>query len=79
MSVFFPAGTFYEDFDMNFDVKEKPIYLHDETIPVHSNFTITIEDNKYTDSQRKKCSLQDISKSGREAIIVLLERIMYYT
>ncbi|CAM2906676.1 M23 family metallopeptidase [Flavobacterium frigoris] len=65
MSVFFPAGTFYEDFDMNFDVKDDILYLHDETIPVHSNFTITIEDNKYTDSQKEKVFLADISKSGR--------------
>jgi hypothetical protein len=36
MSVFFPAGTFYEDFDMNFDVKDEILYLHDETTPVHS-------------------------------------------
>jgi hypothetical protein len=34
MSVFFPAGTFYEDFDMNFDVKDEILYLHDETTPV---------------------------------------------
>jgi hypothetical protein len=27
---FLSAGTFYEDFDMNFDVKDE-IYLHDET------------------------------------------------
>jgi len=65
MSVFFPAGTFYEDFDMNFNVKDDTLYLHDETVPVHSNFTITIEDNKYTDSQKEKVFIADISKSGR--------------
>ncbi|SEA95355.1 Peptidase family M23 [Flavobacterium gillisiae] len=65
MSVFFPAGTFYEDFDMNFNVKDDTLYLHDETVPVHSNFTITIEDNKYTESQKEKVFIADISKSGR--------------
>jgi uncharacterized protein with von Willebrand factor type A (vWA) domain len=48
---------------MNFDVKDEILYLHDETTPVHSSFTITIEDNKYTD--RKKVFIADISKSGR--------------
>jgi hypothetical protein len=61
MSVFFSAGTFYEDFDMNFDVKDEILYLHDETTPVHSSFTITIEDNKYT---VVKSIYADISKSG---------------
>jgi hypothetical protein len=49
MSVFFPAGTFYEDFDMNFDVKDETLYLHDETTPVHSVYR-----HKYMDSQKEK-------------------------
>lgn len=54
MSVFFPAGTFYEDFNMNFDVKNNKIYIHDDTVPAHSNFTITIKDTIYPESLRDK-------------------------
>ncbi|KQB43042.1 M23 family metallopeptidase [Flavobacterium aquidurense] len=54
MSVFFPAGTFYEDFNLNFDVKNNRIYIHDDTVPVHSNFTITIKDSLYPESLRDK-------------------------
>lgn len=54
MSVFFPAGTFYEDFNLNFDVKNNKIYIHDDTVPVHSNFTITIKDTIYPESLRDK-------------------------
>lgn len=54
MSVFFPAGTFYEDFNLNFDVKNNKIYIHDDTVPVHSNFTITIRDTVYPESLRDK-------------------------
>ncbi|TDE27724.1 M23 family metallopeptidase [Flavobacterium ranwuense] len=54
MSVFFPAGTFYEDFDLNFDVKNDTLFLHDDTIPVHTNFTVSIEDTKSTEAQREK-------------------------
>ncbi|OIV43987.1 M23 family metallopeptidase [Flavobacterium johnsoniae] len=54
MSVFFPAGTFYEDFNMNFDVRNNKIYIHDDTVPVHSNFTITIKDSTYPESLRDK-------------------------
>jgi capsule polysaccharide modification protein KpsS len=43
MSVFFPAGTFIKNFNMNFDVKDDILYLHDETTPVHSSFTITMK------------------------------------
>jgi murein DD-endopeptidase MepM/ murein hydrolase activator NlpD len=54
MSVFFPAGTFYEDFNMNFDVRNNKVYIHDDTVPVHSNFTITIKDTLYPESLRDK-------------------------
>jgi len=54
MSVFFPAGTFYEDFNMNFDVKNNKIYIHEDVVPVHSNFTITIKDSTYSEVLRDK-------------------------
>ena len=54
MSVFFPAGTFYDDFNMNFDVKNNKIYIHEDVIPVHSNFTITIKDSTYPEALRDK-------------------------
>ena len=44
-SVFFPAGTFYDDFALNFDVQDKTLYLHDDSVPAHSNFTISLTDN----------------------------------
>lgn len=61
MSVFFPAGTFYDDFYMNFDVKGDTLYLHDDTVPVHTNFTISIEDRKFTETQREKLFIGEIS------------------
>ena len=54
MAVFFPAGTFYEDFDLNFDVKNDTLFLHDDTVPAHTNFTVSIEDTKSTETQREK-------------------------
>lgn len=54
MSVFFPAGTFYDDFDMNFDIKNDTLFLHDDTVPAHTNFTISIEDSKYSEAQKSK-------------------------
>ncbi|WP_298393940.1 M23 family metallopeptidase [Flavobacterium sp.] len=53
-SVYIPAGTFYEDFYMNFDVRNNTLFLHDDTVPAHSNFTISIEDNKSSEEEKKK-------------------------
>lgn len=54
MSVFFSAGTFYDDFNFNFDVKNNRILIHDDTVPVHSNFTITIKDSSFSEKLRDK-------------------------
>ncbi len=54
VSVFFPANTFYEDFYLKFDVKDNELFLHDDSVPVHSNFTISIEDKTTTAEQKKK-------------------------
>ncbi len=54
VSVLFPAGTFYDDFYLNFDVKNDIVYLHEDVVPAHSNFTITIEDPKSSAEDRKK-------------------------
>ncbi|TDD94439.1 M23 family metallopeptidase [Flavobacterium cellulosilyticum] len=61
MSVFFPAGTFYDNFNMNFDVNNDTLFLHDDTVPVHSNFTISIEDIKFSESQRDKVFIGSIN------------------
>lgn len=53
-SVFFPAGTFYDDFNLNFKAKNNSITVHDDTVPAHSNFTITIKDSTLTAAQREK-------------------------
>ncbi|NDP27788.1 MAG: M23 family metallopeptidase [Flavobacterium sp.] len=60
MSVFFPANTFYEDFYLNFDVKNDTLFLHNDTVPAHSNFTIEIENHKFTPTQREKLFIASI-------------------
>jgi hypothetical protein len=65
MSVFFPAGTFYDDFNLNFDVKNNRIYIHEDTVPVHSNFTITIKDSTYSEALRDKLFIGRISGNSK--------------
>jgi hypothetical protein len=61
MSVFFPANTFYDDFYLNFDVKNDTLYLHDDTVPAHSNFTIEIVDHKFPEALRDKLFIGSIN------------------
>jgi murein DD-endopeptidase MepM/ murein hydrolase activator NlpD len=45
MSVFFPAGTFYNDFYLDFDVKNKVMTVQDDDTPVHSNFIVSVKES----------------------------------
>lgn len=56
-SVSFPAETFYDDFYLNFDVKNNILHLHDDTVPAHSNFTITAVDSVSAEEEKKKMFL----------------------
>ncbi len=60
VSVYFPSGTFYEDFYLNFDVKQNLLYLHDDTVPAHSNFTISFVDTKSPSELKKKMFIASI-------------------
>jgi Peptidase family M23 len=60
VSVYFPAGTFYEDFYLNFDVKQNLLYLHDDTVPAHSNFTISFVDTKSPSELKKKMFIASV-------------------
>lgn len=54
VTVFIPAGTFYDDFYIDFDVKDSDLLLHNESIPVHNNITITFDDATLSEADREK-------------------------
>ncbi|ESU26964.1 secreted M23/M37 family peptidase [Flavobacterium limnosediminis JC2902] len=54
VSVFIPAGSFYEDFYLNFNVKDNVLFLHNETVPVHSNLTVTFDVTGIPDVNKEK-------------------------
>ncbi|MCW4467467.1 M23 family metallopeptidase [Flavobacterium sp. MFBS3-15] len=43
VSVFIPANAFYEDFYMDFNVRDSILYLHNATVPIHTNVEITFD------------------------------------
>ena len=53
-SVYFPANIFYDDFYFDFDVKENSLFLPNETIPVHTNFLVSVQDSISSESEKQK-------------------------
>lgn len=56
-TVFFPEGTFYKDFYLNFDAENDTIQLHDDSVPVHNYFTVSLEVQKLPTSDLEKTFL----------------------
>jgi len=61
VSVFFPASTFYDDFYLNFDVKNEILYLHEDVVPAHSFFYVSFEDTKTSDTDKKKMFIANLN------------------
>ncbi|RZJ30091.1 MAG: M23 family metallopeptidase [Flavobacterium sp.] len=53
-SVFFPAGTFYDDFYLDFDVHDDTLLLNNKNMPVHSGYTISYKDTSVPASERER-------------------------
>ena len=62
VSVFFPAGTFYDDFYLDFDVKDSTLLLKNENVPVHGSFTVSITNSSISESDRSKTFIAQMSK-----------------
>jgi len=61
VSVFIPAGTFYDDFYIDFDVKDSILYLHDETVPTHNNMTITFDNVSLSEVDAAKTFIASVN------------------
>lgn len=60
ISVFIPENTFYEDFYLNFDVKNNELYLHDDSVALQNNLTITFDVTKIAASEREKMFIANL-------------------
>ncbi|WP_417238150.1 M23 family metallopeptidase [Bizionia sp.] len=54
VSVYFPQDAFFDDFYINFEVNNDTITLHEDTIPLRENFTITYDISSYKDQDSDK-------------------------
>ncbi|MET0760287.1 MAG: M23 family peptidase, partial [Flavobacterium sp.] len=61
MSVFIPAGTFYEDFYLDFDVKKDTLFFHNDNIAVHSNFVVSIQDSITSEKEKEKMFIASVN------------------
>lgn len=65
VTVAFSKNTFYNDFYLNFDIKDGAAFLHEEkTVPVHSKFTLTFDVSSYSSEEKKKLFIAKYNSKG---------------
>lgn len=63
-SLYFPAGTFYENFYLDIEENDSVLRIHKDNIPVHKNFQITMDISGYPEGERNKLFIASISDEG---------------
>ena len=66
VSVYVAPDVFYNDFDLEFDVKNGIVTFADSSIPVHKNYSITIKDTDIPTHLRKKTYIANIDGNTKK-------------
>jgi len=68
VSIYVPANSFYNDFDLDFDVKNEIITFANSSIPVHKNYTITIKNTEIPSELREKTYIARLEGTTKKHI-----------
>ncbi|AVR46733.1 peptidase M23 [Christiangramia fulva] len=63
--VFIPAGSLYQDGYLDIKFKGDTVQVHRDIIPLADNFTIGFDVSKYSEEEKEKLFVAEISSSGR--------------
>lgn len=66
VSVYVAPNTFYQDFDLEFDVNNGILTFADDTVPVHKNYTITFKDTDIPSNLRSKTYIASLEGNSKK-------------
>ncbi|MDT0622755.1 M23 family metallopeptidase [Croceitalea vernalis] len=62
--VYFPPSTFYKDFFIDLEKGVDTVTIHNNTVAVHRNFTITFDTDKFPKEEHKRLFIARIDDKG---------------
>ena len=65
VNVAIPKYSFYKDVDFEFSYKNGIANIHNGSVPMHKNFTLTFNVSSYTVAERKKLFIAKVKKNGQ--------------
>ncbi len=64
VTIAFPKNTFYEDFYLDFKVKDGNAFIHKKNKPLNNNYTLTFDVSSYTVAEKKKLFIASYNSRG---------------
>ncbi|WP_299527411.1 M23 family metallopeptidase [uncultured Lutibacter sp.] len=64
ITIAFPKNTFYEDFYLDFDVKDSIVKVHKPIVPLNKRYTLTFNVSNYTSKEKEQLYIASINKKG---------------
>lgn len=65
ITIAFPKNTFYEDFYLDFKVKEGNVFIHKRNVPLNNNYTLTFDVSSYSEDEKEKLFIASYSSRGK--------------
>ena len=63
VTIAFPKNTFYEDFYLDFDVKDNVAEIHKPMLPLDKNFTLTFNVSNYSSEEKQQLYIANINNA----------------
>ncbi|MFV8226874.1 M23 family metallopeptidase [Christiangramia aquimixticola] len=65
MDVYIPAESLYEDAYLDISFSDEMVKVHEDVIPLHSNMTVGFDVSEYSEEEKEKLFIAQISDKGR--------------
>jgi len=65
ITVAFPKFTFYQNFYLDFDVKDSVVKVHSPILPLNNNYTLTFDVSNYSEGKKKQLYIASIDDKKR--------------
>ncbi len=69
VTIAIPKFCFYEDLKFDFSYKNGIVKIHNGSVPLHKNFTLTFNTSDYSAEERKKLFIAKVKKGGHLSYI----------
>ena len=60
VSVAFPKNTFYDDIYLDLSMRDSIVQIHNSSVPLNKNFTLTFDVSKYTEKEKQQLYIANL-------------------